>query len=66
MSISNRFASFLSFFREVKTETKKVNWPTREQTIKDTIIVILFATVIAVFLWIFDLIFQQLLERFIL
>jgi len=56
----------LNFFREVKTEGMRVNWPTREKTIKDTIIVIGFAVAIAVFLSAFDYVFQSILDRFLL
>jgi len=56
----------LNFLREVKTEGMRVNWPTREKTIKDTIIVIGFAVAIAVFLSVSDYIFQSVLDRFLL
>ena len=54
------------FLREVKTEAKRVNWPTREKTIRDTIVVILFAVTVAAFLSTFDYIFQQLLDAFVI
>ncbi|OHA63905.1 MAG: preprotein translocase subunit SecE [Candidatus Wildermuthbacteria bacterium RIFCSPLOWO2_01_FULL_48_29] len=56
----------LNFLREVKTEGMRVNWPTREKTIKDTLIVIGFAVAIAVFLSVSDYIFQSVLDRFLL
>ncbi|MBI2098372.1 MAG: preprotein translocase subunit SecE [Candidatus Wildermuthbacteria bacterium] len=56
----------LNFLREVKTEGMRVNWPTREKTIKDTLIVIGFAVAVAVFLSISDYIFQSILDRFLL
>ena len=56
----------LNFLREVKTEGMRVNWPTREKTIKDTIIVIGFAVAIALFLSAFDYVFQSILDRFLL
>lgn len=40
--------------REMKSELKKVQWPTRSQTVNNTIIVILCVLVIGVFIWIFD------------
>jgi preprotein translocase subunit SecE len=40
--------------REMKSELKKVQWPTRSQTINNTIIVIICVLVIGVFIWIFD------------
>ena len=56
----------LNFLREVKTEGMRVNWPTREKTIKDTIIAIGFAVAIALFLSAFDYVFQSILDRFLL
>ena len=56
----------LNFLREVKIEAKRVNWPTREKTIKDTLIVIGFAIAIAVFLSVLDYIFQFLLDTILL
>lgn len=62
----NRILGALNFFREVKMEGKRVNWPTREKTIKDTIIVILFAVTIALFLSFFDYAFQFLLNTLLI
>lgn len=45
---------FLKWGREMKSELKKVQWPTRSQTINNTIIVIICVLVIGVFIWIFD------------
>lgn len=40
----------LQFFRDVKAELWKVVWPTRQQTIRYTITVIIFSLVIAAIL----------------
>ena len=42
------------WFREMKSELKKVQWPTRKQTINNTLIVIACVIVVGVFIWIFD------------
>lgn len=60
----NRIPGAFNFFREVRIEGKRVNWPAREKTIKDTIIVLAFAIIIAVFLSAFDYIFQFILNTF--
>lgn len=52
----------LNFLKEVKVEAKRVNWPTRERVVKDTIIVIIFAVAVAVFLSTFDFLFQKILN----
>ncbi len=53
------------FFREVKSEMKKVVWPTKKQIINNTLIVFACVAVIGVFIWVLDLIFQYGLYQFI-
>ena len=55
-----------NFLKEVQIELKKVNWPTRQETIRYTLIVVTVSFVIAVFLGALDFVFTFLLERFIL
>lgn len=45
---------------------KKVNWPTRQEAIKYTLIVIGVSFGVAAFLGLFDFIFTTLLREFIL
>lgn len=40
----------ISFLKEVKEELSKVAWPSREQTIRYTILVIIVALVVGAFL----------------
>ena len=47
-------------------EIKKVNWPTRQQTVRYTVIVLMVSLVVAVFLGGLDLLFALLLDKFIL
>lgn len=42
------------WFREMKSELKKVMWPTPKQTINNTLIVIACVIVVGVFIWAFD------------
>ncbi len=58
----NFFQKTIDFFREVKTELKKVTWPTRKQTTGTTIVVIIFIFIIAVFLGLFDLGLSKLVQ----
>ena len=53
------------FFKEVKSEMKKVVWPTKKQIINNTLIVFAAVAVIGVFIWVLDLIFQYGLFQFI-
>ena len=47
-------------FREVRSEMKKVVWPTREETIRLTVVVIVLSTVISVVLFTADSIFATM------
>lgn len=58
--------NLFGFLKEARVEAKRVNWPSRETTIKDTIIVIAFAVVVAAFLSTFDYAFQFGLNTFLL
>ena len=64
--MTNIAGKLLLFLKEVRLETKKVNWPKRQDTIKSTAIVILFSVAVAMILSLFDLGFTSLMKRFIL
>ena len=42
------------YFRELRSELKKVVWPTPQQVLKNTLIVIVCVLVVGVFIWVFD------------
>lgn len=42
------------FLREVKTELKKVTWPSRKDTLSGTVVVLIAVFIIAIFLGIVD------------
>ncbi len=42
------------YFRELRSELKKVVWSTPKQVLKNTLIVLAFVLVIGVFIWAFD------------
>lgn len=46
------------FFKEIKSEIKKVTWPTRKQVVNNTAIVIAVVVIVGVIIAIFDSIFQ--------
>ncbi len=46
--------NIIDFFKEVKEELVKVTWPTREQTIRYTVLVILVAVAVGAFLGVLD------------
>lgn len=65
MKIGNIPQKIGTFLKEVKLETKKVNWPTKKETIKYTLMVVGFTVITAVFLGGLDAVFQYLLNRFV-
>ncbi len=48
----------VKFFKEVKSEMKKVVWPSKKQIVNNTLIVIAVVAIIGVIIAIFDAIFQ--------
>ena len=42
------------FFREMRSELKKVVWPTKEQVLKNTVIVVSCVLFVGLFIWLFD------------
>ncbi|MFQ6049914.1 MAG: preprotein translocase subunit SecE [Candidatus Paceibacterales bacterium] len=66
MNIRELPKKITTFLREVKSEIKKVNWPTQKETIRYTLIVIGASTVVAIFLGGIDYILTTLLNKFVL
>jgi len=56
----------IDFLKEVRIELKRVTWPTRQQTIKYTLIVISLSLAVAAFLGGLDFLFSWLLNRFVI
>jgi preprotein translocase subunit SecE len=55
------FEKIKEFFREVKVELKKVVFPSREEVIGSTKVVVVLVLIIAVFLGMIDLILSKLI-----
>lgn len=53
------------FLREVKSEFRKVVWPSREKLINMTTVVVSVAVLVGLFLTGMDYIFQQLMQLII-
>jgi len=66
MKITNIPVKIKDFLKEVRLEMKKVNWPTRKETIKYTLIVVGLSIVVAAFLGGLDAIYQYLLNKFVI
>ena len=42
------------YFRELRSELKKVVWPTPKQVLKNALVVLACVIVVGVFIWVFD------------
>ncbi len=66
-SIKEKFEAAGQFLREVRTELKKVTWPSRKDTLSGTLVVLVAVFIIAIFLGIVDSglssLIKQLLKR---
>jgi len=64
--VKNLLEKIITFLKEVRVELKKVNWPTRNETIKYTLIIIGVSLVVAIFLGGLDFIFTWLISKFVI
>jgi preprotein translocase subunit SecE len=66
-SIREKYEGAIQFLREVKTELKKVTWPTRKDTLSGTAVVLVAVFIIGLFLGIVDSglssVIRELLKR---
>lgn len=60
------FEKLATFLQESKQELLRVNWPSQQDTLRLTLVVILMSLLVAVFLGALDFIFTYLLELIIL
>lgn len=63
---SNGMERIINFLKDVKIELSKVSWPTKDQTIQYTLVVIGLSLVISLFLGGTDFVLQFVLNKFIL
>ena len=56
----NKRFSITTFLSETKVELKKVTWPTKQELIANTIVVIIAVVLCAALIWIIDSIFSML------
>ena len=63
--LKTKFKNIKLFFKEIWTEGKKIDWPSREETIRYTLIVIVISVAVAALLGGLDFVFMSILEKFI-
>ena len=56
------FARAKEFLKEVRSEVKKVSFPSRPEVIATTVVVLIASVVMALFLWASDLVILRLYE----
>ena len=54
--------SLVRFFREAKSELKKVTWPSKEQLVHNTLIILVFIIIVTVILSVLALGFGKLFQ----
>ncbi len=59
------FERVARWLRELKSELKKVQWPTAKQTVNNTVIVIICVIVVGIFIWLFDFVAGGLIQALI-
>ena len=63
--IKERFSRLAKYFRDTKSEMKKVVWPSKKDSIRNTILVIVVVIIAAVVLILLDMIFGGLVQLLI-
>ena len=48
------WGSIRRYFRELRSELKKVVWPTPQQVLKNTLVVAACVVCVGIFIWLFD------------
>jgi preprotein translocase subunit SecE len=56
------FVGIGEFFADVKSEMKKVSYPSRDEVIGTTTVVVLTSIIFAIYLWLADLVIVQLFK----
>ena len=53
------------YFRELRSELKKVVWPTPQQVLKNALVVAACVLVVGIFIWLFDFVAQFIIDALI-
>lgn len=55
----------LKFFRETKSEMKKVSWPSKNQLLRNTVVILVFIIITTIILSLLDAGFEKILSLII-
>ncbi len=61
-STTNLGQSLIGFAREARMEVRKVVWPTRQETVQTTFMVIVAVIIIGIFLWLIDMLLAEAIQ----
>jgi len=53
---------YVNFIKEVKEELKKIVWPTKDETIGTTTVVVIFVVLMAIFLGVVDVALSKIIQ----
>jgi len=59
MTVINKI---IDYIKQVYNEMRKVTWPTRSELINSTIVVIIISAIVAVIIFVLDLLFSTVLQ----
>jgi len=63
ISLTTRLGQgLIGFGREARMEVRKVVWPTRQETVQTTFMVIVAVIIIGIFLWLIDMLLAQAIQ----
>ncbi|PCJ83495.1 MAG: preprotein translocase subunit SecE [Thiotrichaceae bacterium] len=54
--------NLIGFSREARMEVRKVVWPTRQETLQTTFMVMVAVIIIGIFLWLVDMVLAQAIQ----
>ena len=54
--------NLIGFGREARMEVRKVVWPTRQETVQTTFMVLVAVIIIGIFLWLVDMVLAQAIQ----
>ena len=54
--------NLIGFGREARMEVRKVVWPTRQETVQTTFMVIVAVIIIGIFLWLIDMLLAEAIQ----
>ena len=57
--IGKFFNGFIKYLKDIRSEGKKIIWPTRSQTINNTLIVLVMIFIMGAVIWAIDWVLQQ-------